>query len=102
MGTPNGSGDNASTGLDLSGDEATVYDPGDDLAAEGGGQGDAGETVGRGDTASGRGPARVPAAEVLDSYERRAITALERADVPPSVRALVRAYFDALSGRNQD
>jgi hypothetical protein len=77
-----------------------VYDPGEQLDAGGAGSGDdPGQTVGEGDTGSGRGGAHVPYGEVLADYEQRATRALDRAAVPPSLRALVRAYFDNLAGR---
>lgn len=99
-GRPDGSGDNPSGGLDLSGDEATVFDPGDELDAGGSNTGtDPGQTVGRGNTGSSRGGSHVPYGRVLADYEARATRALDRADVPPSLRALVRAYFDNLAGR---
>ena len=73
---------------------------GDQIDAGGSSSGDdPGETVGEGDTGSGRGAAHVPYGEVLAEYEARATRALDRADVPPSLRALVRAYFDRLAGR---
>ena len=101
QGRPDGSGDNASVGLGLDG--AEVFDPGaegEQLDAGGDPTGrDPGETVGRSDTGSGTGASFVPLADVLADYENRATRTLERADIPPSVRALVRAYFDALAGR---
>jgi hypothetical protein len=41
----------------------------------------------------------VPLADALSSYAQEATTALDATAVPPSVRALVVAYFDALQGR---
>jgi hypothetical protein len=102
VGTPNGSGNNPSGGLDTSGDEVTVFDPGEQLDAGGTATGnDPGQTVGQGSASSGQNGARVPVADVLGDYEERATRALERADIPPSLRDFVRAYFDNLAGRDQ-
>jgi hypothetical protein len=96
-GRPNGSGNNPSTGLDLTGDELTVFDPGDIFDAGGVNSGqDPGTTSGRGNGASGSGGTRVPVADALPAARDAAGRALERASVPPSLQALVRAYFDNL------
>ena len=101
-GTANGSGDNASVGLQ---EGATVFDPddgstdGDQLIAEGDAADGRNETVGKGDGATRRGGRIVPLADAFPTYDAEATTALDRLQVPPSVRALVRAYFDGLGGR---
>ena len=101
-GTANGSGDNASVGLQ---EGATVFDPddgstdGDQLIAEGDAADGRNETMGKGDGATRRGGRIVPLADAFPTYDAEATTALDRLQVPPSVRALVRAYFDGLGGR---
>ena len=101
-GTANGSGDNASVGLQ---EGATVFDPddgstdGDQLIAEGDAADGRNETVGKGDGATRRGGRIVPLADAFPTYDAEATTALDQLQVPPSVRALVRAYFDGLGGR---
>lgn len=96
-GTPNGSGHNASVGLQ----PATVYDPvpgGDGEQINLGGRPGQGPT-----TAAGRGQglnrvtgAQVPLERALPRYRSEATRALDSLNLPPSLRALVRAYFDSL------
>jgi hypothetical protein len=99
QGTPNGSGRNDAGDLQFG--DVEVFDPGtegDELNTDGTPSGnDPGETVGRGNTASSAGGTFVPLGEVLAGYQARATAALDRTDIPPSVRVLVRAYFDRLS-----
>jgi hypothetical protein len=99
VGTPDGSGSNPST--DLTFGDAEIFDPGtegDRLDTPGTRTGDdPGQTAGRGNTSSNRGGAYVPLADVVADYEAQATEALGRADIPPSLRALVRAYFDQLA-----
>jgi hypothetical protein len=83
--------------------EGSVFDPppfgaGDEIAVGGGtGAGD-GRTVGVEDGQTAGGAARVPVADVIDRYAEQATTAVDRPGVPPSVRDLVRAYFEQLAG----
>jgi hypothetical protein len=83
--------------------EGSVFDPpafgeGEELDAGGGtGTGD-GRTVGMEDGQTAGGAARVPVADVIERYAQQATTAVDRPGVPPSVRDLVRAYFEQLAG----
>jgi hypothetical protein len=61
--------------------------------------GESGAPVGRRDTASSTGQARVPLSQILAEYQQRATAASEQADLSPAARALVRAYFDRLAER---
>jgi hypothetical protein len=96
-GTPNGSGHNASVGLQ----SATVYDP---IAGGSGEQVNLGGQPGQGPTtAAGRGQglnrvsgAQVPLERALPRYRAEATRALDSLNLPPSLRALVRAYFESL------
>ena len=99
-GTPNGTGNNPSVGLQ----EATVFEPppagtpGDQLNTTG--QLGDGPTQGAG---RGNGPStvhagQVPLAQVLPRYQSEATAAVARLNLPPSQRALVQAYFSALAG----
>ncbi len=79
-----------------------MFDPvggdGDDLNTGGTGSGQPGETVGRGNGATTAGQARTPLSQALGRYREQATRAIERADLPPSLRDLIQAYFDQLSG----
>jgi hypothetical protein len=80
-----------------------VFDPvaagGDDqVQVTGTGDGES-RTVGQADGPTQAGTRRTPVADLLPQYEAQATEALDRAAVAPSVRDLVRAYFDALAGR---
>jgi hypothetical protein len=83
--------------------EGSLYDPpafgqGEQIDAGGGtGAGD-GETVGAGDGQTRAGGTRVPVADVIGRYSRQATAALDRPGVPPSVRDVVREYFERLAG----
>lgn len=81
----------------------TVFDPldlgntTDLLKAEiDGGSGD-GALVGRGDAPTERGQTLVPYTQVLPDYLVSAAAALEQLDVPPSMREIIRTYFDRLA-----
>jgi hypothetical protein len=81
-----------------------VFDPvavgaDDQVQVSGTGEGE-GRTVGRADGPTQDGVRRTPVADVLPAYTAQATEALDRAAVPPSVRDLVRAYFDALAGKS--
>lgn len=99
-GTPNGTGNNASVGLQ----EATIFAPsaqgapGPQLNANGQiGEGPTQATAGRAtgpNTASG---GQVPLASVLTQSQAQATQALDRLGLAPSQRALVQAYFAALA-----
>jgi hypothetical protein len=58
---------------------------------------DPGQTVGQGNTTSGTGGSYVPVNQVIADYLAQATSALDQADIPPSMRALIQAYFDALA-----
>ncbi len=62
-----------------------------------GGSGTTGETVDRVEGVTGRGNTRVPLRDAFPRYESQATAALDRLDIPLSMRALVRAYFDSLA-----
>jgi len=53
--------------------------------------------VGKADGPTTRNAAQVPVADVLPRYQAEATRALGQLDIPPSQRALVQAYFDALA-----
>lgn len=99
-GTPNGTGNNASVGLQ----EATIFAPsaqgapGPQLNANGQiGEGPTQATAGRAtgpNTASG---GQVPLASVLAQSQAQATQAIDRLGLAPSQRALVQAYFAALA-----
>ena len=97
VGTANGSGNNASVGLE----SATVYDP---ISGGNGEQINLGGRPGQGPTTNaGRGQglnrasgAQVPLERALPYYRAEATRALDSLNLPPSLRALVRAYFDSL------
>ena len=97
-GTPNGTGNNESTGLET----ATVYDPqtatfGEQLNTSGQqGEGPT-QQAGKVDGLSQRGAAQVPLADVLPRYSAEATRALGQLNIPPSQRALVQSYFAALA-----
>ncbi len=101
-----GQGQGTGTGGGNAGEEpntATIFDPvtagaGEEGTVGNGGVGDT-ETVGKGDGPTQAGSQRVPLADALTTYQNQATSALDAAEVPPSVRALVVAYFDALQGR---
>jgi hypothetical protein len=70
---------------------------GPDVAVEGQGPQDgSGEIEGREEGPTGRGYAHVPLNRAYPYYRERASEALDTLDIPPSMRSLVRAYFDAL------
>ena len=59
--------------------------------------GDPGAPIGKSAGPITAGTARVPLSGALPAYAAQATTALDRLDLPPSVRDLVAAYFKALS-----
>ena len=97
-GTPNGTGHNASVDVQT----AKLYDPiasanGEQLNATGKlGQGPSTQ-IGKSQGPVTQGRVGVPLTSVLGRYEAEATRALDGLDLPPSVRALVRAYFDSLN-----
>ena len=97
-GTPNGTGHNASVDIQ----KAKVFEPitgsdGQQLNATGKlGQGPSTQ-IGKTDGPVTQGRAGVPLTSVLARYQAEATRALDGLDLPPSVRALVRAYFDSLN-----
>jgi hypothetical protein len=97
-GTPNGSGNNPSVGLQT----ATVFDPqaatsnGQQLNA-GGPQGDGpSQVVGKVAGPNQANSAQVPLADVLPRYTAEATQALSQLNIPPSQRAIVQSYFASL------
>jgi hypothetical protein len=54
------------------------------------------QTVGKGNGATNRGAEVVPLSDALAHYRSEATAALDRLDIPPSLRTLVRQYFDSL------
>jgi hypothetical protein len=100
-GSPNGSGHNASVGLQ----QASVYDPvtsgaGPTLNGAGPQNGGPSRVTG---SASGpnlaTGPA-TPLSSVLPKYQAQATQALDTLNLPPSQRALVESYFQGLANGN--
>lgn len=81
--------------------EPTLFDPtgadGEDLEAGGSPNGEPGEVIGQGNGTTNRGSAQVPLSEAVANHEDQATAALERGDLPPSKRDLVRNYFDQLT-----
>jgi hypothetical protein len=74
-----------------------VYDPGDTLDSGGSASGnDPGVTVGEGNGSTNRNNARVPIADALPAARDRAGRAMDSMAIPPSLEALVRAYFENL------
>ncbi|MGH9021838.1 MAG: hypothetical protein ACRDV9_01840, partial [Acidimicrobiia bacterium] len=93
-----GSGENASVGLQ----RAMVYDPiaegqGDQVGLGGIAGAGPDRVVGRGQGPTRSGAVRVPLERALPRYRTEATRALQALDIPPSMRALVRAYFESLS-----
>ncbi|MGH9243683.1 MAG: hypothetical protein ACRD29_05070, partial [Acidimicrobiales bacterium] len=103
VGNPDGSGFNPS--VDLQFGDVEIFDPGtpgDELDTGGTPTGtDPGETTGRGNTSSQAGGSYVPWGDVFSGYQRQATEALDRTSIPPSLRVLVREYFDRLATGNQ-
>ena len=48
-------------------------------------------------TPSGSAPARVPYSAAYPGYRRDAERSVQRSQIPPRMRALVRNYFDAIN-----
>ena len=86
-------------------DTDTIFDPvhgsGGDTETVGGGSGSGqGGTIGTTNGQTNSGSSNVPVADVIDDYTRQATDAMNNPAVPPSVRALVLAYFDQLQGKS--
>jgi hypothetical protein len=97
-----GTGHTSGTGTP---DTDTIFDPvhgtGGDTATVGGGTGNGqGGTIGKTNGQTNNGSSNVPVADVIDDYTRQATDAMNNPTVPPSVRALVLAYFNQLQGKN--
>jgi hypothetical protein len=99
-GTADGSGANASVGLQ----EQSVFDPDNPTGPDGeqlnlgGSQGQGRDrTIGKGQGPTAAGGTRIPLSQALPRYSAQATRALEGLNIPPSLRALVRAYFDSLA-----
>lgn len=111
-GTPDGNRGGVGQGTGTAGDQAgqepdtaTIFDPaeftdGETGAVGGGEQAGDGSTIGITDGPTTAGGRTVPLVDALPEYRSQATQALDRAAVPPSVRSLVLAYFDALQGRD--
>ncbi|HEV8639215.1 MAG TPA: hypothetical protein VG370_33830, partial [Chloroflexota bacterium] len=54
-------------------------------------------TIGKGQGPTLSGATRVPLQQALPRYRSEATRALDILDIPPSLRALVRAYFESLA-----
>jgi hypothetical protein len=97
----NGSGDGPGSDDEQAADAsvyAADYGEGDQLVADGSGSGQPGETVGRDSGPTGRGGSRVPLSELPQSYRDAMVAALERSDLPPTLRDVIRAYFESTAG----
>ena len=53
--------------------------------------------MGKGQGPTLAGGTFVPLSDALPRYRAEATRALDTLDIPPSLRALIRAYFDALA-----
>ena len=102
QGRPNGSGNNASVGIQS---DPKIFDPaftngdqllGDPLANDG-----PGEVQGKVAGANQAGGVVTPLAEALPRYAAQATEALDTLSIPPSLRDLVRAYFDQLAEKQR-
>ena len=86
-------------------DTDTIFDPahgtGGETGSVGGGSGNGqGGTIGSSDGQTNNGSANVPVSDVIDDYTQQATDAMNNPAVPPSIRALVLAYFNQLQGKN--
>jgi hypothetical protein len=57
------------------------------------------ETVGKGNTQSSKSNGTVPLSQALPKYQQRATAAVDQMQIPPSLRALVKAYFQRVAER---
>jgi hypothetical protein len=57
------------------------------------------ETVGKGNAPSTKSNGAVPLSSALPKYSERATAAVDQMQIPPSVRALVKAYFQRMAER---
>jgi hypothetical protein len=55
--------------------------------------------IGKTNGANGLGSSRVPLSQALPQYQSQATRALDGANIPPSVRELVRQYFSGLGNK---
>jgi len=83
----------------------TIYDPvrggNGETGTVGGGTGSGqGGTIGTTDGQTNSGSANVPVSDVLGDYAAQATEAMNNPTVPPSIRALVLAYFNQLQGND--
>ena len=101
QGTAGGSGRSAGTGGSV--DEASVVAPiargedGEEVVVPGQIGAGPSEVTGRHQGLTTRGTARVSARNAIPLYRSQAVRALDRLNLSPSTRALVRAYFDTLA-----
>jgi hypothetical protein len=101
QGTPDGSGNNGSGGPE----EATVFDPQDatgptdEVNADPNRSDGESETVGKSNTTSSSSGGAVPLSQALPKYQQRATAAVDQMQIPPSLRALVKAYFQRMAER---
>lgn len=100
-GTAAGTGRNASVGVQ----SATVYDPavrstdGEQIDVQGSPGNGSGQVVGQGDLTDPANAPLVPLTQAFPRYQAQASEALSRLDIPPSMRAVVRTYFESLDPR---
>jgi len=102
QGRPNGSGNNASVGIQS---DPKIFDPaftnGDQLLGDPLANGGPGEVQGKVAGANQAGGVVTPLAEALPRYAAQATDALDTLSIPPSLRDLVRAYFDQLAEKQR-
>jgi hypothetical protein len=100
-GTAGGTGHNATVGVQT----ATVYDPatrsteGEQLGVQGRSGSGSGQVIGQGDLTQPADAPLTPLVQAFPRYQVQASEALSRLDIPPAMRAVVRAYFESLDPR---
>ena len=78
-----------------------MHGSGGETGGVGGGTGSGqGGTIGQTNGQTNSGSSNVPVSDVIDDYAREATDAMNNPAVPPSVRALVLAYFNQLQGKS--
>jgi hypothetical protein len=103
VGTPDGSGNNGTGGPE----EATVFDPQEatgpttDVDVDPNRSAGESETVGKANAPSTKTNGAVPLSSALPKYSERATAAVDQMQIPPSVRALVKAYFERMAERTR-
>lgn len=79
----------------------SIFDPsdideGEEIDLDPNASGNDTETVGRQDGPTRRGDSYVPLSEAVARHLERATRAMDRSEMPPSMRSFIRAYFDRL------